>query len=321
MTIRCFTKLVKVVVSCLPVIVGISACSVKSTGMVKDDTTLTGETQRLSESGAKYIGPEYVVGILTFGNKTPSKVLGIGDAATTILRTQLETAGLKAILLDEEQLEEQQKLADLQKSGALKAGKKRADTGFDAIDYRLSGAITAYSEVEEGFDAVVYQSKTRLARVTVDYALVDVATGKSLVAESGAGEYRKKTSGALGLGAKSSFDPNLRDGALRDALAKALNKMIAKLSQRPFRGVVLVVEGDSIVIRAGTRSHISEGTELVVYRPGAEIHDPETGELLGRNESKIGMIKLSSHQNERLSNAVPVFGQQVQAGDIVSTTP
>jgi len=60
---------------------------------------------------------------------------------------------------------------------------------------------------------------------------------------------------------------------------------------------------------------------LVVYRPGAEIHDPETGELLGRNESKIGMIKLSSHQNERLSNAVPVFGQQVQAGDIVSTTP
>ncbi|MFZ5862075.1 MAG: CsgG/HfaB family protein [Nitrospirota bacterium] len=299
----------------------LAACSISSTGVVKDDTTLTGETQRLADAGARYTGPEYTVGIITFDNKTPSKVLGIGEAATTILRTQVEAAGLNALLLDEGELKQQKQMVDLQQSGVVKAGKKRADEGFDAVDYRLSGAITAYSEVEEGVDAVVYQSKSRVARVTVDYALVDVVTGKSLVAESGAGEYRKKTTGALGLGAKSSFDPNLRDGALRDALAKAMNKMVAKLSSQPFRGKVVLADPDSVVIRAGTRSHLSEGTELDVYRRGAEIRDPDSGELLGTKETKIGVVRISEHQNERLSTTTIVSGKGFQSGDVVKVVP
>jgi curli biogenesis system outer membrane secretion channel CsgG len=300
---------------------GMTACTISSTGAVKDDTTLTGETGRLTEAGAKYTGPDYVVGILRFGNKTPSKVQGIGEAATTILRTMLQQAGLKPILLNEGELNAQQDLADLQRSGAVKTGKKRADEGLSAVDYRLSGAITAYSEVEEGVDAIIFQSKSRVARVTVDYALVDVATGKSLVAESGAGEYRKTTTGSLGLGARSSFDPNLRDGALRDALAKALNKMIARLSSQPFRGTVLLADGESIVIQAGTRSHLSEGTELTVFRPGQEIRDPDSGELLGRKESRIGVIKITRHQNERLSEASAVSGAGFRSGDIIKIGP
>jgi curli biogenesis system outer membrane secretion channel CsgG len=211
-------------------LVNLNGCTIKSSGSVKDDTTLSGETQRLSEAGSHYTGPEYVIGILTFENKTPSKVLGIGEAAATILRTQIEDAGLKAILLDETEIWDQQTLIDLQKSGLLKEGAKQVDRGFDPIDYRVSGAITAYSEVDEGVDYIIYQRKTRVARVTVDYALVDVETGKALVVESGAGIYKKTTTGSFGMGAKSSYDPNLRDGALRDALAKALNKMIARLS-------------------------------------------------------------------------------------------
>ncbi len=298
-----------------------SACSISSTGVVKDDTTLSGETQRLAEAGARYTGPEYTVGIITFENKTPSKVLGIDEAATTILRTQVEAAGLNAILLDETELKNQQKFAEMQKSGTLKTAKKRADEGFDAVDYRLSGAITAYSEVEEGVDAIVYQSKSRVARVTVDYALVDIATGKSLVAESGAGEYRKKTTGALGLGAKSSFDPNLRDGALRDALTKAMSKMIAKLGSQPFRGKILMVDANSIVVRAGTRSRIDEGAQLIVYHSGPDIRDPDSGELLGRQESKIGVIRITEHQSERLSQASVVSGKGFQAGDVVKLMP
>ena len=46
----------------------------------------------------------------------------------------------------------QQTLIDLQKSGLLKEGAKQVDRGFDPIDYRVSGAITAYSEVDEGVD-------------------------------------------------------------------------------------------------------------------------------------------------------------------------
>ena len=298
-----------------------SACITHMTGQAKDDSTLSGQTQQLESAGAAYTGPQYTIGIVQFDNKAPAKVTGVGEAAATILRTQLETAGLKTILLDENSLKESDKFIALQRSGVIKTGGKYADSGFDALDYRLSGAITAYSEVEEGVDAIVFQKKSVVARVTVDYALVDIATGKPLVAESGAGEYRKTTTGALGLGAKSSFDPNLRDGALRDALAKATEKVIRKLSAMPFQGKLLAVDGQSLMLKAGTRSQLKEGTQLTVYHVGETLRDPDNGQILGFKENKIGVIKINHHQNENLSEAIILSGSGFQIGDIARPIP
>ena len=299
----------------------ISACTTHISGKAKDDSTLSGETKQLESAGAAYTGPQYTIGIVQFDNKAPAKVSGVGEAAATILRTQLETAGLKTILLDENALREADKFKALQRSGVLKIGKKDADSGFDALDYRLSGAITAYSEVEEGVDAIVFQKKSTVARVTVDYALVDIATGKPLVAESGAGEYRKTTTGALGLGARSSFDPNLRDGALRDALAKATEKVIRKLSSMPFQGKLLAIDGPSLILKAGRRSQLKEGTQLAVYHIGEALTDPDNGQVLGYRESKVGVIKIANHQNENLSSATIVSGSGFLVGDVAKPIP
>lgn len=308
-----------IVLSLLVLLVG--ACTTSMSGQVKDDSTLTGETKRLEVAGSAYTGPQYTIGIVQFDNKAPARVTGIGEAAATILRTQLESAGLKTILLDENALKEQDKFKALQRSGVIKTGKKDADSGFDALDYRLSGSITAYSEVEEGVDAIVFQKKSTVARVTVDYALVDIATGKPLVAESGAGEYRKTTTGALGLGSKSSFDPNLRDGALRDALAKATEKVILKLSTMPFQGKLLAVDQGSVVLKAGSRSQINPGTKLEVFHVGEALLDPDNGQVLGYRETKAGVIRLDSHQNENLSTASIISGEGFRVGDVVKALP
>lgn len=302
-------------------LLSISACTTSMTGQVKDDSTLTGQTKKLEAAGAAYTGPQYTIGIVQFDNKAPAKITGIGEAAATILRTQLEAAGIKTILLDENALKEQDKFRALQRSGVIKTGKKDADSGFDALDYRLSGAITAYSEVEEGVDAIVFQKKSTVARVTVDYALVDIATGKPLVAESGAGEYRKTTTGALGLGAKSTFDPNLRDGALRDALAKATEKVIRKLSSMPFQGKLLAVDQGSVVLKAGSTSQLSPGTKLEVFHVGEALLDPDNGQVLGYRENKIGIVQLDSHQNENLSTATIVSGSGFKVGDVAKVMP
>jgi curli biogenesis system outer membrane secretion channel CsgG len=287
------------------------------TGQVKDDPSLTGQTQKLEAAGAKYNGPAYTIGIIKFANKTPSKVLGIGEAATDILRTQLKAAGLEPIDLSEEALQQQEELIKLQQTGAVKMGKKSAAEGFESIDFRVQGAITAYSETEEGKDLLIAQSKTQIARVTVDYALIDVATGKSLLAESGTGEYRKETGGVLGFGSRSAADVGLRDGALRDAFAKVLEKMINKLNAQPFQSRIMLIEGSTVVIRAGEKSKLAPGTKLAVYRPGQDLIDPETGRSLGKREKLIGEITLVSHQNERISEAKITTGIGFQVGDIV----
>ncbi len=294
----------------------LTSCSPATTGAVKEDITLTGQTKKLEEAGLKYSGPQYNIAIITFANKTPGRVLGVGEAATDILRTIVKKSGLEPIVLSEGEMREQEKLIALQQSGALKTGKKSAAEGYESVDFRISGAITSYTELEEASDILLAQSKTQIAKVQVDYALVDVATGKTLVAESGMGEYSKKTGGVLGFGSKSTADVSLREGALRDALTKGMTVMIEKLSALPFRSYVLAADSSSVTIKAGTRSRLAPGAVLSVYRPGEDLIDPETGRVLGKREKKIGEIQITSHQGENISEASIKSGTGFAAGDV-----
>jgi len=297
-----------------------SGCGPTIKGSVKEDVSRTGESGRLEAEGLKYRGPSYNVAIIAFRDKTPGKALGVAKAATEILRTIVKHAGLEPIVLTEEDLREQGSLSAFQDSGVLKRGKKNVRAGYDSVDFRISGAVTSYSAVEESTNILLTQSKTVISRVQVDYALVDVETGKSIVADSGMGEYRKKTGGFLGLGSKSTFDMSLRDGALRDALTKAMTRMAAKLNSLPFRGRVLSVEGNTLYIRAGTKSRLKTGTVFSVYRRGRKLVDPDTGRVIGRAEAKIGEAVLSSHQDENISRAVIKSGGGFKAGDVIRTS-
>lgn len=298
-------------------LLALAGCSPTTSGQVKDDVSVTGQTQRVEAAGAQYSGPQYTIAIIKFSNKTPSKVLGLGESATDILRTLVKNAGLEPIDVTEDAMRQQEELIRLQQTGAVKTGKKDAAEGFDSIDYRIQGAITAYSEVEEGMDLALAGSKTQIARVQVDYSLVDMASGKSLLAESGMGEYRKGATQFLGMGGRTTADTGLRDGALRDALSKAMEKMINKLNAQPFTGRVLALDGPTVIIRAGEKSRLAPGTKLGVYRPGQDLIDPETGRSLGKREKQIGEIIIASHQNERVSEARVSSGAGFQPGDIV----
>lgn len=288
-------------------------------GSVEKDATLTGETAKLEGVGANYAGPEYTIGIITFKNK--SRTPNLEKPSTDILATLLKSAGLEPIMLTEEEMLEQDKMIQLQQTGAVKTGKKQAAEGFESIDYRVSGSITEYSEVEEGSSNPLKQTKDQVARVTVDYGLVDIATGKRLLQKSGSGEYRKTTGGYLGFGSKSTADVGLRDGALRDAMAKAMTEMIIELNKKPFQGRILEMEGSTVILRGGTKSKLQPGAKLGVYRQGADLKDPDTGRVIGKREKQIGEIMITSHQSDKLSEASVSSGMGFQAGDIVRAKP
>lgn len=311
------TKAGRILFTAMLGLYALTGCSPTTTGVVKDDVTLTDQTKKLEASGSQYRGPDYNIAILQFDNKTPSRTIGVGEAATDILRTIVKQSGLEPMLLTKEEMRQQERLIELQQTGALKKGKKDAAEGFDSVDFRISGSVTAYSETEESSDVLLVQSKKHIAKVQVDYALVDVATGKTLLSESGMGEYSKKTGGALGLGSRSSADASLREGALRDALTKAMTKMIDKLNSIPFRTRVVLVESNNVIVRAGTKSRLEPGTVMGVYRPGADLVDPDTGRVIGKREKQIGEIIITSHQGENVSEASIKSGVGFQTGDVV----
>jgi len=299
-----------------------AGCAPTISGAVKDDTTVTGTSKELAKTTTdveEYQGPKLRVGVVNFQNKTPSKVLGIGEAAADILGTILQKTG-RFIVIPQQDMESIAGQQALGASGMINpdtAAKMGEVLGLNAI---VTGAVTAYSEAEEGKDLLLYRSKTQIARVTVDYRIVDTTTGIQLVADSGAGVYEKSAGKVLGMGGRTSYDSDLRDGALRDALTKAMVNMMKQLGKRKWSGRVAQVDGKTLYINAGEKSGLQTGTKLDVYRAGKAIIDPVTKVKLGTTENLIGHALVTKNDlgdQADLSIATPTSGAGFQIGDIV----
>jgi len=292
-----------------------------TSGQTRDDTTRTDTSKELrtDSSVSDYKGPKLRVGVVNFQNKTPSKVMGIGEAAADMLGTILQKTG-RFIVIPQQDIES---ITAQQAQGAT--GAVNPDTaaqmgqimGLNAI---VTGAVTAYSEAEEGSTYIVAGSKTQIARVTVDYRIVDATTGVQLLADSGAGIYDKKTTKVLGMGSKAGYDSDLRDGALRDALTKAMVNMMKQLGKKKWNGRIAQVDEGNLYINAGQKSGLQVGVKLDVFRPGKQIVDPVTKMKLGSTERKIGQALVQQNDigdDGDLSIAIPTSGTGFQPGDIV----
>jgi curli biogenesis system outer membrane secretion channel CsgG len=298
-----------------------SSCSPTMSGAVKDDTTLTDTSKQLKTSSdvSDYKGPKLRVGVVNFQNKTPSRVLGIGEAAADILGTILQKTE-RFIVIPQQDIESILGQQRLGATGAINpdtAAKMGQVLGLNAI---VTGAITAYSETEEGYDYLVSKGKKQIARVTVDYRIVDTTTGVQMMADSGAGIYEKKVGSVLGMGTKAAYDTDLRDGALRDALTKAMVNMMKQLESQPWKGKIAKVAGTKLYINAGKKTGLKVGDRLDVYRVGEDIIDPDTHQKLGTTEDKIGQAIIQQNDlgdKADMSVAMTSSGMGFKQGDIV----
>ncbi len=293
-----------------------NGCAVKTSGAVRDDSSLTGISDELAPS-EEYTGPKLRVGVVNFQNKTPSKYIGIGEAAADILGTILQKTG-RFIIIPQQDVASILGQQAMGASGAVNpatAAKMGKILGLNAM---VTGAITAYSEAEEGADYLVYKKKKQIARVTVDYRIVDTTTGIQMVADSGQGVYEKKTGGVLGLGSKSSYDADLRDGALRDALTKAMVNMLPQFESQEWTGRIATIKGRTVYLNAGKKTGLKVGDLLMVQELGEEIIDPQTNVSLGRAPGSIkGELMVTGFFGRDGSMATIKSGAGFKTNDLV----
>jgi len=293
-----------------------NGCAAKTSGAVRDDSSLTGVSDQLAPTG-DYTGPKLRVGVVNFQNKTPSKRIGIGEAAADILGTILQKTQ-RFIIIPQQDIASILDQQALGASGAIDpatAAKMGKILGLNAM---VTGAITAYSEAEEGSDYLVYKKKKQIARVTVDYRIVDTTTGIQIAADSGQGVYEKETGGALGLGSKASYDSDLRDGALRDALTKAMVNMLQQFERQEWSGRIADIKGRTVYLNAGQKTGLKVGDMLMVQELGEEIIDPQTNVSLGRAPGPIkGELMITGFFGNDGSVATIKSGTGFRQNDIV----
>jgi curli biogenesis system outer membrane secretion channel CsgG len=164
---------------------------------------------------------------------------------------------------------------------------------------------------------------TKTARVAVDIRLVNTSTGEIIAAKSADGE-----DSSTGLDNVGIEDVNFHNSetwnntqlgiASRIAIEKCVEYINEGMSGIPWEGKIIKASGSTIYMKPGSKGGVQPGMKFVVYRPGEELIDPDTGLSLGSEESKIGEIEyLSDVADGKAGKAIVKSGTGMQAGDLI----
>ena len=186
------------------------------------------------------------------------------------------------------------------------------------IDYVLLGAITQYGIDKKGigtrgllgrFDFAAGREK---ARMTVDIKIIDVETGSIAIAET----VTETAEGAKAIETRQVAASSSSGQVLSDVMRKTANSVVHLIVSTlyPIKIVNLSSSG-AIMLNYGS-GLLQKKQVFDVFSQGEEIIDPDTGEVLGCEEEKIGRIEVTSVQAKFSKAKVLVGADKIKRGMI-----
>lgn len=268
------------------------------------------------------------IAVSRFENKTDSAgQVSLGTGMADQLADALMQSG-KFVVVERQTLEDIIAEQDIAASGRA-AVSKIAQTGkLLPAQIIIKGTVTEF-EAEAGkgstgisFSGVSLGSSKATAHVAVILRIIDSTSGQVLDSIRVEGEAR---AGGMKIGLDISGVDLGTEGFKRTPLGKATQiaidnavvKIAEKLEKVPFEGRIIKVEDKIIYTNIGARNGVSVGSVFNAYGLGEEIVDPQTGENLGSEKTKLGSIKITSIE-DRFSKAVTEVGGNFESGVILT---
>ena len=205
--------------------------------------------------------------------------------------------------------------------------------GYDNKDTKVGGGGGGWG----GFGLGGFSHKKSKAVVTVDCRAVDIDTAEILLVADGKGESSRESTSMLGGGGSwhgfgggavdfgsSDFQNTILGEAVKTATEQMASGLIAgadKLSARTItvEALVAFVDNGTVVLNVGSKSGLKSGDQLAIERVTREIKDPATGKVLRRMADKIGVIQVTSI-DDNSAEAKIVSGSGFKVGDMAKTT-
>ena len=277
------------------------------------------------------------VAILEFKNKTEGYIWAwyrAGEAAQDMLVTELVKKGNFRVM-EREQLAailEEKNLnvsGDIDPKTAVKLGK------MIGVEYLIAGAITELGVADRDVSVPSGLFGGRLPSVNVRSQKMDAAvdarafstsTGEIVWADTASESTSDSSVYVAGAGGGVE-DHRKLDRLLRPVVVKLAESLSqTKISTSGLGGAsdasgvvgkIAKASGGAIYVNVGSEAGIKEGDEYDVFRAGEVIKDPDTGEVLGANEVKVGRIKVTAVRGPRLSSAIVISGSGFKPGDVL----
>jgi len=236
--------------------------------------------------------------------------------------TVMERAQLDRVL--NEQNFQQDSRADV--SSAAKLGRL---LGVDAI---IIGSITQFQREDKNISLGMRRESK--ATVAIDARIVQIGTGEILAVAQGKGQSKRahftsqEEDRARDLRGQDMWSSNLASTLLGEATRAAVDSLVIGLAAgapkipetvAAIAALVADVSGSELIINIGTTGGVRVGNEYTVVRPGREIRDPATGNVLRRTTTPVGKIKITSADEGSATGTLT--GDPTHVGDCVGACP
>ncbi len=206
---------------------------------------------------------------------------------------------------------------DLGASGNVDA-KTAAKAGqLTGAKYLLVATVDDYQDYVEKatFTGTGETATKRVFRFSIVGKIYDSSTGKLVESanfQTGNDEFKQ-------IQQERSY--TVKDGELSDEMMVAVSRSMAeKIANHVvdvlFPAKVLVKRDNTVTINRGEGAGVAEGDVFNVFALGAEMIDPDTKESLGREEVKVGKVKISQ-VNPKTSMATILEDTGIDAGAVL----
>jgi curli biogenesis system outer membrane secretion channel CsgG len=188
----------------------------------------------------------------------------IGKQAGDMLMSRLVLSGKFLVLErpDAAKLEREQKLS----GGSM--------VGADTV---IAGSVTEFGRSVGGKSGFLSSTKLQLAKAKVDIRLVDVKTGLAYFSANGSGEASTESGEIAGFGSRAEYDATLNDRAIAAAISDVVDRLVQKLSDRPWRTDILEIRGNQVFIAGGERQGLKRGDTLAVLQSTGTAKSKQSG--------------------------------------------
>ena len=207
----------------------------------------------------------------------------VGKQVSDMLAKALTESGAYVVL-------ERTDLAKLQDEAQL-TGARQELVGVDAL---IMGSLSEFGRKAVGQSGFVSNSKKQVAFAKIDLRLVDVKTGQSFFAASGAGESSTESSTTFGFGSQAGYDGTLNDASIRQAISEVVNRLSTELQRRPWQTSLIGNEQGSYFIAGGKSQGLAPGMVFSVQTVGKKVKSPQTGFEITLPGKEVAQLRVDS---------------------------
>lgn len=271
-------------------------------------------------------GLRYTIMVSKFENRSNwAGRWSLGDAWSEILTDQLNQTGRFIVVSEKDMREEAIQEQMMGASGLTAQGNKTPVRGqMTPAQLLVKGVITKYeiqsSKAGSGlsFKGIGLKNSKQTTSIGVTIQIVDSTTGMVVASRTVDGEAIDKERG-ISLRRKdvSAQTEQAEDGsthdAVRDAVEKAVLWMVGQLEHVPWRGSVVLVEEERVIINRGRREGVVENQRFA-FGESKVIRDPDTGEVIDEFVNEQGQLEVV-RVNDRSSVC------RVTVGDVTTLYP